>query len=230
MTEKHVIELVGKDGASRMFKEAGRSSGELNRNLEKTKQIATATGVAVGTLVGVTAKLSQAHQNEVNQTKALTRVYGEAAGDIEELASQLQSMGVASDDATRIAALGAQSLAKNYGFTTDEISKLITRSADLTRTTFDQNGNMLGLADVMQRVSGAMRGEAESAEILGVAMGDQALAAMAAADGLTGWTTTMTESEKAQYRLKVFMDQTNVSAGAAAEYSETAAGKMNALR
>lgn len=232
--EKHVIQLTAKDQASPVFQKVGKSAEDAGKKAEKATKdwgnAATATGAAIGTLVGVTSALGQAHQSESAQLRALSRAYGDTADDIDAMAQKYQSLGIASDDSVRIAALGAQSLAKNYGLTTEEIQQLIERSADLSAVTFDQYGNQLELADVMQRVSGAIRGEGEAAEVLGVAMGDQALAARAAADGLTGWNTTMTESEKAQYRLKVLLEDTSSAQGAAGERADTLAGKMNALK
>ncbi len=234
MIEKHVVVLEAQDKLTPAFQKAGRAAEDAatkgKRSAEDWSRAAQKVGIAIGGLVTATSYLGRAHQSESNQIKALERAYGDQADQLDDLAQSYQAMGIASDDSVRIAALGAQSLAKNYGLTADEITQLIERSADLSAVTFDQYGNQLQLADVMQRVTGAIRGEGEAAEILGVAMSDSRLASLAAAEGLTGWTTTMTESEKAAFRLKVLLNDTTSAQGAAAEKADTLAGKTNALK
>lgn len=221
---------AGMDQAAKSFAQVEQRADELDKSLERTRISAAAAGAAIGTLAGAASAAGQAHLKETNQLLALERAYGDSADQIDDLAQSYQDMGIASDDAVRIAALGAQSLAKNYGLTTDEIEALIDRSADLSQVTFDQYGNQLDLADVMQRVTAAIRGEAESAEVLGVALNDQRLAALAAAEGMTGWNTTMTDAEKAAFRMRIFLEDTVSAQGAAAEKSETLAGRVNALK
>jgi len=181
-------------------------------------------------LVGITSKLGQAHLSESRQIGALERAYGSQAESINKLADEMQGLGIASNDAVRISALGAQSLARNYGFTADQITQLISVSADLSAVTFDQYGNQLQLADVTQRVAGAMRGEGEAAEILGLNMSDSAVAAEAAARGMTTYGTSMTEAEKAQFRFTLLLEQTASSQGAAGQQADTLAGKVNAMK
>jgi hypothetical protein len=224
-----VFRDIGTD-ADRMGKAVESGANRSGTALEGMGKKATVAGAALTAITAAAGKAGQAHINEERQLRALERAYGDQSLVIEDFAQKLQDMGIASDDSTRIAALGAQSLAKNYGLTADEILVLVERSADLAQVTFDQYGNQLGLADIMQRVQAAIRGEAESAEVLGVALNDQRLAALAAAEGLTGWTTTMTDAERAAFRMKVFLDDTATAQGAAAERSEELGTKINALK
>jgi len=239
--ETHTITITAKDGTSQTFKAIGAAATKSGQEMERAAQRGadaqkklqdrlTATGAAVGGLVGITSKLGQAHLTESRQLGALERAYGSQAESINKLADEMQGLGIASDDAVRISALGAQSLARNYGFTADQITQLITVSADLSAVTFDQYGNQLQLADVTQRVAGAMRGEGEAAEILGLNMSDSAVAAEAAARGMTTYGTSMSEAEKAQFRFTLLLEQTASSQGAAGQQADTLAGKVNAMK
>lgn len=241
MSQDVRIVLKADDQQTRVFKQAGSAAtaygqqveqaGERGaRALAKQRAAMSTVGAASGVLLAGVSRLSQAHVAEERQIEAVRRAYGSQADQLLDLTDRLQDMGVASDDAARISVLGAQSLARNYGLTADQIEQLTLRSADLAAVSVDTNGQLLGLADVSQRVTAAIRGEAESAEILGVAMNDTRLATLAAEAGLTGWTTTMTDAEKAQFRFQVLLDDTAHAQGAAAAQTEGWAGKLRALK
>src|SRR5688572_16712514 len=105
-TERHEIILTARDGVSATFKKAGDSAVQASERGQKAARdwdkALTTTGLAVGGLIGVTSKLGQAHAKESQQLKALDRAYGDSADQINDLADDLQSMGIASDDSTRI--------------------------------------------------------------------------------------------------------------------------------
>src|SRR5690606_38708719 len=94
---------------------------------------------------------------------------GEAASQFIALADQLQSSTVFSNDQVLEAANIMGTLKRNYELTDQQIQQLIVTSADLAAV----NGTTL--ADAAQRVAAAIRGEAESAETLGLTMNQAAI-------------------------------------------------------
>lgn len=230
------VRVTGENQVGKTFKDIGSEADRMGQVIERSADKAEAelksmntaardVGVGIGVALTAVAAFGQANIKEEQQIRALNLAYGDSSEQLQTLADDLQDMGIASDDSARIAALGAQSLARNYGITADQIAVLVQRSADLSAVSFDLNGNQLNLADVSQRVTAAIRGEGESAEILGLNLSDSAVAAEAAARGMTGWTTTMTEAEKAQFRYMLVLEQTEQVQGAAGDAAETTAGK-----
>lgn len=179
----------------------------------------TAVGAAAGTVVAGMAVAGQAYIAQEQQVRGIQKSYGEASAELLKFADSMQSSTVYSDDAARAALLTASTITRQYGIATDQVDDLVMRSADLAAIFgFD-------LADATSRVTSAIRGEAEAAEALGIAMSDSALQAYAAAHGMDGWNTTMTEAEKAQVRFNVLMEQTAYAMGSAAEQANTSAGR-----
>jgi hypothetical protein len=76
------------------------------------------------------------------------------------------------------------------------------------------------------RLSGAIRGEGEAAERLGLNLSDAAVAAAALDAGITDWSTpgAISEAEKAAFRYQLVLEQTAQSVGAAADAADTAGG------
>jgi hypothetical protein len=216
------LDSAGKK-ASTGLRQVGTEAKQANTSLGGLKANATAIGGAFGVLAAGAAKAGQSFQNQQRQVKGIQAAYGEAADEILQLAENIQQVTVYSNDAARESALYASSLAQNYGLSVEQIEKLLTASADLATVTG------LDLYDAVQRTSGAIRGEGEAAERLGLNLSDSAVAAAAAAAGLEGWSTTMTEAEKAQFRLNLLLEQSAYAQGAAAAAAETTAGKTRQL-
>lgn len=241
MAEVVTVELRAKDGTSQVFATSGKAAEAMGRQVEQAgkkgatslddmNKRAVAAGAAIGALAGGIAIAAQQAVSEERQIDAVNRAYGDQADMLLDLADSYQNLGIVSDDQVRIASLGAQSLARNYGLTAEEIAKLVEVSADLAAVTFDQNGAQLQLTDVMQRVAGAIRGEGEAAELLGLNMSDSAVAAEAAARGFDTYATTATEAEKAQFRFQLVLEQTATSQGAAAAQVEGFSGTLRAFK
>ncbi|MDP9358913.1 MAG: hypothetical protein M3R02_27270, partial [Chloroflexota bacterium] len=154
----------------------------------------------------------------------LGRQYGDSADEIVAFTQRLEDQSNFSDEAARSAALQTASLAKNYQFTADQIETLITRSADLVQT----QGRDLG--DTTERLNAALRGEAESAEALGLVLNDSAVAAFAASQGITNYSTGLSAAEQAQVRFQFLLQQTNDVQGAAQEAATGTAGALANLK
>jgi hypothetical protein len=198
---------------------AKQASGSMDSLADKSTKV----GAALGSTVAILAKLGQASVQQQQSIKGIERAYGDAADGVLEFTERLQDSTAFSNEQGRQAAQIAQTLVKNYGMSVEATEELISRSADLA-TVYG-----IDLADAVQRTSSAIRGEAESAEFLGISLQDNYVAAQAAARGITGWSTSMTEAEKAAFRMTLLMEQTNYSVGSAGEFAQTSAGQTQQL-
>lgn len=154
-----------------------------------------------------------AGQDAINAQRALNVQFGamparELAGFTDQLA---EATARGRTEAKQAAAITA-TLARNYGFTSQEIRTVIEVSNDLAAA----SGR--GLADSVQRVTAALRGETESSEALGLSL------QVAALKG----STSLTEAEKkrlevmgnvegAHVRLRVLLEQSAFAQGEAAK-------------
>jgi hypothetical protein len=211
------------NGAQKMGTAVKSSADKASQALKDNKKAADDLKIGFAGLGAAFALAARSNQSQEQQIRGLQRAYGDATDDIERLADSMQDMGIASDDAIRQSALAASTLTREYGLTADQAQVLIQRAADLTAI---YGGS---LVDNVNRLASATRGEAEAAEFLGIAMADSVLQAEAAARGMDGWTTTMTEAEKAQVRFDVLLEQTAFAQGTAAQAADTTSGKVRAL-
>jgi hypothetical protein len=189
-----------------------RSADSIKQQQEAIKE--TAAGVALlGTAFTVYAGQQREHQVTV---AALERIYGEAADSYIAFADSVQNNTIFSNDEALEAARIMGTLRENYDLTDAQIQQLITTSADLATM------HGLTLSDAAQRVTAAIRGEAESAEALGLTMNQAAIDSQ-------GLTLTMTNGEAAAFRFDALMEQSASSVGAAGDAAETTAGKTQQL-
>jgi hypothetical protein len=215
--EKQVEELEkaqtkAAKAAEQMGQQAEKSARSLDRyktGIQQTQQGMAALGAAFGMYA------RQARDHEVS-VMAINRIYGEAATSYLNLANQIQSTTIFSNDDALEAIRLMGTLRENYDLTDQQIQQLIRTSADLA--------TMHGytLTDAAMRVQSAIRGEAESAEMLGLTMNQAAIDA-------EGLTLTMTNAEAAQFRFNAMMKQTASSVGFAAEAADTTAGRVQQL-
>jgi hypothetical protein len=197
----------------------GRLEAEASKtgsSLDKAKAGATAFGAALGLLTSVAAKAGQASVQQAQQIRALDKAYGDGSQSMQDFAKHIQETTTFSDEQARQAEITASTLARNYGLTTEQIQGLITASADLAAVTG------INLDDAVQRTSAAIRGEAESAEALGLTMNQAAI-------DHEGLTLTMSNQEAAAFRLKALMEQSAFATGAAGEAAATTSGKVRQI-
>lgn len=209
-------------GLGKLNAESSKAAGNLNKTgaaaekagsgVKSLGDKATATGAALGTLVAGLAKVGAAAETQRRQIDGIQKAYGEAADEMLEFADAVQASTKFSNEDAREAAQIAATLAQNYGFTTEEVQKLIDVSADLASI------KGIDLADAVQRTSAAMRGEAESAEFLGLTLNQQAI-------DREGLTLKMSNEEAAHFRLNALLEQAAYAEGAAGEAAATAAGQ-----
>jgi hypothetical protein len=247
MSERISVTISAQDGASKTFAAIGTSAQKMGDSIEKAgtegtqglktidtqakttarsmddiKAKATALGAAFGTLVSAAALLGASYRDQERQIDGINRLYGEQADEILLVSENIQDMTKFSNDAARESLLLASSLVTNYGLSADQMEILVERSADLAQI------HGFDLPDAMSRTAGALRGEGEAAERLGLNMSDAAVAAAALDAGITSWNVpgALTEAERAAFRFQVFMEQTESVTGAAAAAADTAGGSF----
>jgi hypothetical protein len=184
---------------------------------------AAAGALALGAgLVGVTAGIglaAAAIQGSVEATReaqqatfALNTTYGAGASTFAKFADeQAKALGRTSAEFKQ-AAVVASTLTNNYGLTAQQLQTLIKRSADLAAV------QGLSVVDATNRVTSAIRGEAEAAELLGLTLNSDAIKAIAEmTDQQRKNFETLDTLTKAQITYREFLRQTAAAEGAAAK-------------
>lgn len=234
MAKDVFVRIRGEDSLSPVLKKVGASAkaaaadmktaGEsAKQSGESAKQASTSfkdyddemrnVGLAAGVLVAGLALSGQSFRDQEIGIRNLQRSYGDAADDMRQFAQQIQDTTNFSNDAGVQAANIAATLARNYGFTADEIQRVLQISADLAAT------SGLSLEDTTYRVVAALRGEAEAAEALGLTMNQAAIDH----DNLT---LSMSNQEAGHFRLNALVTQSAFAQGAAAEQADTFYGSL----
>lgn len=183
-----------------------------------------AAAVGVNELVGKYNDLEQANTNLAVSVTAANKEFGDSVGTVDSWRQTVEETAKEVKLFSEREVAGASSrlvdMTKRLGFTEQQMEILLKRSADLAAGKTDLNG-------AIERVTSAMRGEAESAEFLGLSLGETQVRAYAEAHGLV--FEKLTDTEKAQLRYAAFLEQTNELQGRAAVLAETGAGKQQAL-
>lgn len=114
-------------------------------------------------------------------------------------------------------------MTKRLGLSEEQMGKVMTASANLGAGKFK-------LVDSVERVTAALRGEAEASEALGLTLNETYVKAWHNANNATGkaWKD-LTDLEKAQVRYNVLLEQAAPSAGRAADSYNTMSGASAAL-
>ena len=109
-------------------------------------------------------------------------------------------------------------MTKRLGFSEAQMAELILRTGDLGAGKFE-------LGDSIERVTAAMRGEAEASEALGLTLSETYVKSWYEARGsLQGAWKDLNDVQKAQVRFNVFLEQSTPFAGKAAASLDTLAG------
>ncbi len=109
-------------------------------------------------------------------------------------------------------------MTKRLGLSADQMAVVIERTADLSAGKFD-------LADGVERVTAALRGEAEASEALGLTLNENYVKSWYEANGATeGAWKSLTDIQKAQVRYTVFLEQAIPLQGKASDSIKTLGG------
>lgn len=222
-----MIDINVQDGASAQFKKIGQAAQQMGQQAEQAggraggafarlQEATRQNALGLGLLSGSFGLFARATRDAERNLMTLDRTYGDTADSLRDFGDELQRTTTFSSEQAVEAANVFGTLQRNYGLTADEIQNLIQVSADLAAV------NGITLTDAAERVQAAIRGEAESAEALGLTMNETAI-------GLAGVSAGMSEAEKAAFRYDALLEQATFSTGAAAEQANTTAGRMTQL-
>lgn len=140
---------------------------------------------------------------------------------VKDLSKELK---IYSDTALKGAVSRTVDMTKRLGLSADQMKVVIKRSADLGAGKVDLEG-------AIERVTAALRGEAESAEYLGLTLNENYVKAVYEADkaNTKAWQD-LTDLEKAQARYNVFLQQSEQFQGRAAASADTFSGAIAEIR
>ncbi len=128
-----------------------------------------------------------------------------------------------SEGSVKAAAAATLDMTKRLGLSAEQMRIVISRTGDLNKGQFS-------FVDAAGRVTAALRGEAEAAEMLGLTLNETYVKSWYDAQGATqGAWEKLTDLQKAQVRYAVFLEQTNAQVGEAARYAKDAAGAWQYL-
>jgi hypothetical protein len=199
------------------LREAGTAAETTGRSLRDMGSEVRDIGLGLGVLGAAVALSGQSFRDQEIAVNTLRRTYGDATDDMLAFAEGIQDSTNFSNDAMLQSANTAATLARNYGFTFQEIQQVLQISADLAAATG------FSLEDATQRVVAALRGEAEAAEQLGLTMNQAAIDS-------ENLTLSMSNQEAGHFRLNALVEQSAFAMGAAAEQADTTYGAMSELR
>lgn len=136
---------------------------------------------------------------------------------VKDLSKELR---IYSDTALKGAVSRTVDMTKRLGLSAEQMKVVIKRSADLGAGKVDLEG-------AIERVTAALRGEAESAEYLGLTLNENYIKSVYEANSANkkAWKD-LTDLEKAQARYNVFLQQSEQSQGRAAASASTFSGAL----
>lgn len=140
---------------------------------------------------------------------------------VKDLSKELK---IYSDTALKGAVSRTVDMTKRLGLSAEQMKVVIKRSADLGAGKVDLEG-------AIERVTAALRGEAESAEYLGLTLNENYVKAVYEADkaNTKAWKD-LTDLEKAQARYNVFLQQSEQFQGRAAASADTFSGSLAIIK
>jgi hypothetical protein len=159
-----------------------------------------------------------------SSVQAANREFGNGVGTMAEWTGKLQILGdelkIYSNSELRNAASRTIDMTKRLGLSVDQMATVIERAGNMGAGKTDLEGSV-------ERITSALRGEAEAAEFLGLTLNE---------DYVKGWYAAheahekawkdLTDIEKAQVRYKVMLEQTNGASGRAAGTINTMDGAL----
>jgi hypothetical protein len=215
-TGKRSFDNVKKSGVEFGLKVAAAIGAALAAIGSLVAGIKKATDAAIG--------LNAAQNTLAGSAAAAAREFGAVVGSSQSWAQTVKDLRaelkVFSEQELNTAAARLVDMSKRLGLTEEQMGVLLRRSADLAAGKTD-------LVGAIERTTSALRGEAESAEFLGLSLNENAVKAYAESQGMV-WKE-LDDGQKAQQRYNLFLEQTNELQGRAAKFAETLAGSEAAL-
>jgi hypothetical protein len=140
---------------------------------------------------------------------------------ISDLSAELK---IYSDSALESAASKTLDMTKRLGMSETQMQQVLIAAANL-------GSGKMALGDSIERVTAAMRGEAEGAEALGLTLGETYVQSWYKAKGAQeGAWSSLSDLQKAQVRYQVLLEQAAPVAGKAAASYDTMGGSIEAAK
>lgn len=214
-------------------KEAEKQTKAFSSNLKKMAKVAGGVLTGIGTVAGtalleVSKKSVQMRAEVEQQIGGTEAVFQEFAKTVQSDAEQaFDKMGISANDYMQyINKMG--SLMKGSGLSTkkamDLSSKAMQRASDVA--------SIMGISvdDAMTAISGAAKGNFTMMDNLGVSMNATSLSAYALSKGLKKTYQQMSQGEKVELAMQMFMEKTADYAGNYAKENKTLAGSLTTLK
>jgi len=182
---------------------------------------------AVSGAVDIVKDSETAFYNLQSSVNAASREF-ENTGSVEEWEQSISRLSdelvIYSDTALANAISKTVDMTKRLGLSKEQMEEVIKRSADLGAGKFE-------LGESVERVTAALRGEAEASEALGLTLNEDYIKSWYNANDATqkAWKE-LTDVEKAQVRYKVLLEQSNELQGKAAGSAKTFSGALKLIR
>jgi hypothetical protein len=183
---------------------------------------------AVTGAVRIVQEADSAVFNLKTSVAAANREFGASVGNTSQWESAVQRLRkelvIYSETALRGAVSRTVDMTKRLGLSAEQMKVVIKRSADLGAGKTDLEGSI-------ERVTAALRGEAEASEYLGLTLNENYVKAWYEARGaMQGAWKDLTDIQKAQIRYAVFLEQSDELQGRAAESAKTFGGAMQLIK
>ena len=210
------------------------------------KGVATSVGVAataITALVGKSVKAAGELEQQVGGAEAVFKSLGSTIEDIkftsfQDAEGQVMSLKDVANDAYKTMGLSAN----DYLATINKMGALMQGSGLDTQKAMDLSGQaMQRAADVasimgidinsaMESIAGAAKGNFTMMDNLGVAMNATTIEAYALSKGINKSYNEMTNAEKVELAMQMFLEKTQKMAGNYARENETFAGSFQTLK
>lgn len=246
---KIVISAVSK-GVNEAFKKTGSSMADslkkgrlamnaFNKTAKSGHKVVGALKSQMGQLIGAFAGF-QALKSATNIIKDADQAVFNMASSVQAASREFKNLGsvkdweisihnlskelkIYSDTALKNAVSRTVDMTKRLGLSKIQMEEVIKRSADLGAGKTDLNG-------AIERVTAALRGEAEASEYLGLTLNENFIKTWYEARGaMQGAWKDLNDLQKAQIRYSVFLDQSNEMQGRAAASAKTFGGALKLI-
>ena len=211
--------------------------GKLKDGLKKVGEVAVEVGkkmaevalAVTGALEGILTKaVKSAGELEQNVGGSLAVFGDELAGNVQEKASKaFDTMGLSANQyLATINKMG--SLMKGSGI---DNAKALDLSSQAMQRAADVASIMgIGVEDAMNAIAGAAKGNFTMMDNLGVAMNATSLSAFALEKGLGKTYQQMTQGEKVELAMQMFLEKSSFAAGNYTKENETLSGSFTTLK
>jgi hypothetical protein len=234
MNEQWIVELIA-DPRKLLsgFRDAEGGAGKLSRAYNALAVAGSAFAAS-----GVVQYLRGAAEAAIENDRALNgmrasvaaagREFGARVGTVEHWEGAMQrlrnELRIYSERDVAAATERTVTMTKRLGLSADQMEVVLKRAAALGAGKTD-------LTNAVERVTSALRGEAESAEFLGLTLNEDYVKTRAVAMGLRKelWPA-LDDTAKAQIRYAVFLEQTNEAQGQFNQLAGTTAFELDQIR